>query len=262
MPKTATAQPKLRARLFVEEPLQAGACVTLDKDQSHYLRSVLRAQEGQAVGLFNGRDGEWWADIEAISKQAVSLRLRQQTRAQEPPASIWLCFAPLKKDTTNFAVEKACEAGASRIWPVLTRFTNSERVKLERLQAVAMEAAEQCERLSVPQIEAPQRLEQMLQDWPQDRPLLACAETGDQRLPLLHALAELAPAGLPASGLGLLVGPEGGFHPEELALLARQPFVTCISLGQRILRAETAVAVALGGLQLYLEARQQDGPAK
>lgn len=247
---------KPRARLYVEADLSADAQLALDKDQSHYLRSVLRAQEGQAVGLFNGRDGQWLAEIQTISKQAVTLRLVEQTRAQEAPAPIWLCFAPLKKDTTNFAVEKASEAGASHISPVLTRFTNSERVKLERLQAVAKEAAEQCERLSLPQVEAPRRLEHLLQDWPQDRPLITCAESGDQRKPLLSALEELVREDLPPSGLGLLIGPEGGFHPDELALLQRMPFVTCVSLGQRILRAETAVAVALGGLQLYLEARQ------
>lgn len=253
MSSAATRQHKPRARLYVDQGLSAEARFELDKDQSHYLRSVMRAQPGQSVLVFNGRDGEWLAEIEAVSKQAVTLGLLDQTRAQTASRSVWLCFAPLKKDTTNFAVEKASEAGASRIWPVLTRYTNSDRVKLERLQAVAKEAAEQCERLSVPQLEPPRSLEALLKDWPQERPLIVCAETGEARRPLLAALTELVGQASHNQDLGFLIGPEGGFHPDELELLARQPFVTAVSLGSHILRAETAVAVALGGLQLFLE---------
>lgn len=256
MPRLASPgarQQKPRARLFVDQALAADETLELDKDQSHYLRSVMRAQPGQTVLLFNGKDGEWLAEIQAVGKQAVTLHLAQQTRAQTKTTSIWLCFAPLKKDTTNFAVEKASEAGASRIWPVVTRYTNSERVKLERLRAVAKEAAEQCERLSLPQVDAPRALEALLQDWPLERPLVVCAETGEARRPLLSALKELQDSGASKQGLGFLIGPEGGFHPDELALLRRQPFVVAVSLGQHILRAETAVAVALGGLQLFWE---------
>ncbi len=237
--------------------MSANLAFELDKDQSHYLRSVMRAQPGQTVLVFNGRDGEWLARVEAVAKQSVSLQLEKQTRAQDQAASVWLCFAPLKKDTTNFAVEKACEAGASRIWPTMTRYTNSDRVKLERLQAVAREAAEQCERLSVPPVEPPQSLDALLASWPEQRPLIVCAETGAARRPLLSALGDLAQSGAPNKGLGVLIGPEGGFHPDELELLARQPFVTSVSLGAHILRAETAVAVALGGLQLFWEQAAQ-----
>ncbi len=253
---SAARQQKPRARLFVDQDLSADSRFELDKDQSHYLRSVMRAQPGQTVLVFNGRDGEWRASIEAVGKQAVTLCLQEQTRVQTASRSIWLCFAPLKKDTTNFAVEKASEAGASRIWPVLTRYTNSDRVKLERLQAVAKEAAEQCERLSLPQLEPARSLDDLLAQWPQDRPLIACAETGATRRPLLTALEQISDTRPADQGLGFLIGPEGGFHPDELELLQRQPFVITVSLGAHILRAETAVAVALGGLQLFLESAQ------
>jgi 16S rRNA (uracil1498-N3)-methyltransferase len=225
-------------RLFVDAPLHQGAAVAASPAQAHYLGRVMRRGAGDAVLLFNGRDGEWRARIGQLSRDAVVLDVAEQVRGQSAEPDLWLLFAPLKRDLTELVAEKATELGASLIRPVLTARTNPGRVNLDRLALIATEAAEQCERLSVPAIAQPLALPELLQDWPAARSLVVAIERGD-------APPVVAPAG-PAA---LLVGPEGGFAPEELDALRRHAFVVPASLGPRILRAETAAIVGLALLQ-------------
>lgn len=231
----------IEARLYVTDPLRAGGNVVLPDDQAHYLRHVLRLAAGQAVALFNGRDGEWRAVIAEAGKKGVRLDVETQLRPHQAAADVWLCFAPIKQGRIEMIAEKATELGATRLLPVLTRRTQMQKVNVERLAAHAREAAEQCERLDVPGVAPAVTLEKLLQDWPADRRLFLCAERSDT--PSLLTAAE---------GQGpcaLLVGPEGGFAPEELQQIAAHPQVVTVSLGPRILRAETAAIAAMAILQ-------------
>lgn len=226
-------------RLFVEEPLSEGRVVGLDPERSHYLRTVLRLERGARVALFNGRDGEWVARVDGLGKGWCSLAPERRTRGQAPDADLWLLFAPIKRARIDFVAEKAAELGASAIWPVLTRRTDVARVNLDRLRANAIEAAEQSERLSVPELREPERLDRVLDGWPAERALLVCAEAGPAR-PIAEAAAALR--GRPAA---VLTGPEGGFSQDELDRMARLDFVVPVGLGPRILRADTAALAAL-----------------
>lgn len=233
-----------RLRLFVDAPLHTGASVTLPREQSHYVVTVMRAAPGEAVALFNGRDGEWRAHIAAAAKSAVTLELEALTRPQAPEPDLWLLAAPIKKDRFDLIAEKAAELGASRLWPVITRRTIIGRVNAERLAAHLVEAAEQCERLTVPELGEAMALDKALAGWPHDRPLLHLDESGGGA-----PLAEVA-AALPAGPAAILVGPEGGFDESERRLLASLPFARPVGLGPRILRAETAPLAALAVLTL------------
>lgn len=233
---------KIATRLYIETPLAAGAEVELQKHHAHFLKSVLRLDFGRHLLVFNGRDGEWLAEIAELDKKRGRLILQRQTRSQQEGSDIWLAFAPIKAGRIDWLVEKATELGASRLLPVLTRRTVVERVKLDRLQANAREAAEQCERLDVPIIQEPQSLEHLIRHWPAERPLLVAAERAEAP-PLPRALEALQ------APLGVLTGPEGGFAPEELKLLMTADFVRPVSLGPRILRAETAALTALAVVQ-------------
>jgi 16S rRNA (uracil1498-N3)-methyltransferase len=236
---------RIAARLAVTVALDAGGEVVLDADQTHYLRSVLRLPPGGQVALFNGRDGEWTAGIESLGKQGARLRVRRQTRPQAPEIDLWLCFAPIKRARIDLIAEKATELGVSRLMPVLTRRTNVARVNIERLAAHAREAAEQSERLSVPVVDAPRALDAVLTDFPSDRRLILCDETGTAP-PIADALAAIA------DGLGksaILIGPEGGFASDELDALANLPFVNRVGLGPRVLRADTAALAVLAVFQ-------------
>jgi 16S rRNA (uracil1498-N3)-methyltransferase len=226
-------------RLYIPVPLFAGAEITASSAQAHYLGSVMRRAVGGSVLIFNGEHGEWRATITALKRDRLVLHLAEQTRPQAPEADIWLLFAPLKRDATDLVVEKATELGVSALLPVLTERTNTARINPERLEAIAAEAAEQCERLTVPRIAAPRKLWDVLGDWPSDRHLIAAIERdGAAR----HAAPQPGPS-------ALLVGPEGGFTPMELDALRRHALVVPASLGPRILRAETA---AIAGLALLL----------
>lgn len=226
-----------KIRLYVDHPLGEGQTVPLDRDQAHYLFGVMRRGEGDAVLLFNGRDGEWRATVQAASKRSGLLRADEQTRAQQMPPDLWLLFAPIKKARTDFIVEKATEMGAARILPVQTAFTNSERIRQDRLQAHAVEAAEQCGGTYVPEVANLQKLDRLLSDWPEDRQLMFCDEA------LVGAAQTLGTVG--GDKWAILIGPEGGFSDDERTRLNALPFAHPVSLGPRILRADTAAVAAL-----------------
>lgn len=225
-------------RLFVGGALEAGAAVQLERGQSHYLVNVMRQGAGARVLLFNGRDGEWLGEISAADRKSAVISALSRTRPQDAEPDVWLLFAPLKKDRTDFLVEKAAELGASRLIPVVTQFTQSARLNVERLRATATEAAEQSRRLTVPEIDEPKPLARVLDAWPGDRRLVFLDETG-----MGAPLADVLAGGVDA--LAFLIGPEGGFAPGELDALRNLTFSVAADLGPRILRAETAAAAAL-----------------
>ena len=226
-----------KIRLYVEHPLGEGQTVPLDRDQAHYLFGVMRRGVGDAVLLFNGRDGEWLATVQEASKRSGLLRADTQTAPQRNPPDLWVLFAPIKKARTDFIVEKAAEMGAARILPVQTDFTNSERIRQDRLQAHAIEAAEQCGGTYVPEVADLQKLDRMLQDWPEARQLMFCDEA------LAGAAQTLGASG--GDAWAILIGPEGGFSDAERARLNALPFAHPVSLGPRILRADTAAVAAM-----------------
>jgi 16S rRNA (uracil1498-N3)-methyltransferase len=226
-------------RLFVTSKLQTGAIVTLSRDQAHYLGNVLRLKQGDNLLLFNGRDGEWWAELGAIGKKEAGARLDHQTRPQEDGPDLHYVFAPLKRARLDYMVQKATELGASALRPVITRHTVAERVNPGRLLANAIEAAEQCGILRVPEILEPEKLTKLLAAWDERRCLIFADETAPHASPL-EALKILK-----GGPLAVLIGPEGGFEREERAALLAKPFVLPISLGPRVMRADTAAIAAL-----------------
>jgi 16S rRNA (uracil1498-N3)-methyltransferase len=226
-----------KIRLYVDHPLGAGQTVPLDRDQAHYLFGVMRQATGAEISLFNGRDGEWLARVAETGKRGGVLAVLTQTRLLQMPPDLWLLFAPIKKARTDFIVEKATEMGAARIVPVQTDFTNSDRIRQDRLQAHAVEAAEQCGGTFVPEVTEIKKLDRLLADWPADRQLMFCdeAEVGSGL-----ALSDALPG-----PWAILIGPEGGFSDRERARLTGLPFAHVISLGPRILRADTAAVAAM-----------------
>ncbi|MCB1394414.1 MAG: 16S rRNA (uracil(1498)-N(3))-methyltransferase [Rhodobacter sp.] len=233
LPRT---DPRPKVRLYVEQPLGQGQHIAVSQEQVHYLGNVMRMKPGEAVALFNGRDGEWRGVLTALAKRGGEAECDGQTAPQLNPPDLWLLFAPIKKARTDFIVEKAVEMGAARILPVQTEFTNSERIRRDRLQAHAVEAAEQSGGTHVPGVADLAPLARVLADWPEDRVLW----WADEGLAGSDPIADPAPA--PAA---ILIGPEGGFSPTERARLAALPFVRRLSLGPRILRADTAAVAAL-----------------
>ncbi|MBC6982220.1 16S rRNA (uracil(1498)-N(3))-methyltransferase [Caulobacter sp. 17J80-11] len=238
-------------RLHVEPSLSAGARVELPADQARYLLTVMRLQTGEAVLLFNGRDGEWRARLAETSKRACVLEVEEQTRAQAGVPDVELVVALVKRAALETIVEKATELGAARVRLVTTRRTNADHTNVARLQAIATEAAEQTERLDVPQILAPEKLERLLDGWDANRQLMFCDEAGDDPQAEWGGAAGRAQPALDALGgnesrsWAILIGPEGGFDPAERARLRELSFVTPVTLGPRILRADTAAISAL-----------------
>lgn len=226
-----------KIRLYVDHPLGAGQTVPLDRGQAHYLFGVMRQAEGAEVKLFNGRDGEWLARITEAGKKAGAAECLSQSAPQRDPPDLWLLFAPVKKTRTDFIVEKAVELGVARLQPVQTEFTNSERVRQDRMLANAVEAAEQCGATAVPEVAPLAKLGALLDRWPAERQLMFCDEA--------RAGAASRLAGAEGGPWAILVGPEGGFSEAERARLARLEVARPVSLGPRILRAETAALAAL-----------------
>ncbi len=230
-------------RLYVTAPLAAGESVQASAAQAHYLATVMRRSAGDTVRVFNGRDGEFSGRIEALRRDRAVLRVEQQLRAQAEEPDIWLLFALLKRDATDLVVRAATELGVADLYPVITERSNTHRMNAERLSAIAIEAAEQCERLTIPRLHPLCPMSARLADWPRDRRLFATLERSDvPPLPSAPLLPDPGP-------VALLVGPEGGFAPAELDVLRAHPFVTAVSLGPRILRAETACIAGLALLQ-------------
>jgi 16S rRNA (uracil1498-N3)-methyltransferase len=236
-------------RLFVSGDLAAGATVDLSPAQAHYLRHVMRRSPGDAVAAFNGRDGEWRAVIAALGKAAGTLAVETRLRPQAAAADLWLLAAPIKRTGIDFVAAKATELGVSVIRPVFTRRTAVTRVNVARLAANAVEAAEQCGRLSVPAILPPLPLDKALAALAPARRLLLADESGAGR-PIARALAEAG--GSAGEPWAVLVGPEGGFAPEELAAARARPGTLSVALGARLLRADTAALAALAVWQAVL----------
>jgi 16S rRNA (uracil1498-N3)-methyltransferase len=230
-------------RLFVPQDLGPDASIDASPEHSHYLMHVLRMAEGAELLVFNGRDGEWLARVSAKTKKAVRLETVEQTRPQPVVPDLVYCFAPLKSGRLDYLVQKAVEMGAGVLQPVITQHTQVTKFGIERLAANAVEAAEQCGILAIPDVREPQKFEKLLGGWEKDRRLIFCDESAETNnpLPALQAIAERK--------LGLLVGPEGGFSDDERKMLHALPFVTAIPLGPRILRADTAAVAALAVIQ-------------
>jgi len=235
MAQTPAWPPASPTRLFVDQPLAEGQALTIDGGQAHYLTNVMRLKAGDAVALFDNRTGEWRAVIEQVAKRTVSLRVEALMREREAVPDLWLLAAPIKKGRIDWVAEKACELGVARLRPVITQRTIVDRLNLERLRAHMIEAAEQCERTALPILDEPAKLATILRDWPADRALIFADEQGGT--PMAQAV-EPGPA-------AILVGPEGGFTNEERASIRALPQAIGISLGPRILRADTAMAAAV-----------------
>lgn len=221
-------------RLFIQSELSKGAQIYLSDAQSHYLSHVLRVQTGDDVLLFNGQDGEWRSPVTQIGKKQVVLQVSEQTRQQEKKSEVCLCFAPVKKDCTDLIIQKATELGVGKISFVRTKRTNTTKINMQRMNLLAIEAAEQSERLDVPEINDSQTLNYLLQSWDKTRPLYYLSERQDA--------AKVSDF---SARCAFLVGPEGGFEDQELLKLSQCPFAKPIHLGRRILRAETACIAAM-----------------
>ncbi|NRP17918.1 Ribosomal RNA small subunit methyltransferase E [Ensifer adhaerens] len=230
-------------RLFVEYPLLAGSTQEATKEQFNYLINVLRYEDGASILVFNGRDGEWRAELSLASKKRLILTAVEQTRPQPAPCDLVYLFAPLKVGRLDYLVQKAVEMGAGVLQPVMTQHVQGKIGNLDRVRANVVEAAEQCGVLGIPTVEEPRRLEDLLQGWPADRRIIFCDEGSDSQnpLPILTGIKERK--------LALLIGPEGGFSDSERTLLRSLDFVTAIPLGPRILRADTAAVAAMAVIQ-------------
>ncbi len=228
-----------KIRLYVDHPLGPGQSLSLDKAQAHYLFGVMRLTVGGAVLVFNGLEGEWRADVVEAGKRGGVLVCSEQTKPLQMPPDLWLLFAPIKKARTDFIVEKAAEMGAARILPVMTAFTNAGRVQRDRLQAHAVEAAEQCGGTYVPQVAEAVKLDRLLSDWDVTRQIMFCDEA------LAGGAAPLPDVAPPAKPWAILIGPEGGFSERERTRLHGADYAHPVTLGPRILRADTAAVAAM-----------------
>ena len=233
-------------RLFLRAPLAADARVELDRDQMNYLVNVLRLRDHADILVFNGSDGEWHAKLASIGRRVWALDIATQARPQTPAPDLRYLFAPLKQARLDYMIQKAVEMGAGRLTPVITRHTQITRVNRDRVEANAIEAAEQCGILSIPKIDDPLALPSLLDGWDSARRIIFCDE-GDGRTDPVALLSRLPP-----SPLAVLVGPEGGFAEDERQTLRALPFVTAIPLGPRILRADTAAVAAFVVVQAIL----------
>lgn len=231
-----------KVRLFINKNLETNQAATLDEDQSHYLANVMRMKESDEILCFNGRDGEFECKIVRIHKKHTEIFIKEKTKDFYNVPDLWLLFAPVKKDNTDFIIQKSTELGISKIVPIITKYTNSEKVRIERFQNQAIEASEQCQRLDTPSIENAIKFEKAFENWDNDRILYFMDETKNGE----NIVEVFSKAKTPAA---ILVGPEGGFAKEELDFLRSQKFAKAVSLGKRILRAETAVVSAISCFQ-------------
>lgn len=230
-------------RLFLDVPLAGGVSLALDKPQANYLANVLRMKTGDHILLFNGKDGEWLCEVEVEGKRDVSLTCIGQERAQPENSDFLYCFAPLKVGRLDYMVQKAVEMGASVLQPVLTQHTQNHRINVEKMNANALEAAEQCGILNVPRCNEPLKFDKLLDNWDAGRTLIFCDEDAQTNNPV-EKLQKLK-----GGKLAVLIGPEGGFSDEERSILRAKPFVVAIPLGSRILRADTAAVASMAVIQ-------------
>ena len=235
-------QEKPKIRLYLPGDYAPDGCLVPTPTQTHYLVNVMRVDVGDGILVFNGKDGEWLAEVTMLAKKRVELTLRRLVRAHASSSDLWLVFAPIRNKTDS-VVEKATELGVAKLLPVRTRHSVVDSVNMEKLTVHAVEAAEQCERLDVPAIETMQTLPTLMGNWPKERLLLFADESG-AGAPMVDVLASL-----PKAPYAVLIGPEGGFSEEERHMLARLPFVKRCSMGERILRADTAAVAALACIQ-------------
>jgi 16S rRNA (uracil1498-N3)-methyltransferase len=241
-------------RLYIEAPLAAGTMLPLDRNQSNYLANVLRRNNGDPVLVFNGHDGEWRAQVAKAARKGIALAVAEQTRPQTAPADLHYLFAPLKQARLDYLVQKAVELGVSRLVPVLTQHGQVARLNLDRIRANAIEAAEQCGILNLPEIAAPVPLARLLAEWVPERLLVFCDEDAPLADPVkvLEEARGSTPPLLGAMPVSVLVGPEGGFSKDERAALVKLPNLVRLSLGPRILRADTAAVAVLALVQATL----------
>ena len=235
MAQTPAWPPASLTRLFVETPLADGVTLEIQGGQAHYLSGVMRLKAGDHIALFDDVSGEWRVEIEDVAKRSVRVRIDRKTREREDVPDLWLLAAPIKKGRIDWMAEKACELGVARFRPVITQRTIVDKPKLDRLRAHMIEAAEQCERTALPVLDEPVKLAALLRDWPADRALIFADEEGG--VPMARAVKPGAAA--------ILIGPEGGFTPEERAAIRAVPQAVGVSLGPRVLRADTAMAAAV-----------------
>ncbi|PIR37581.1 MAG: 16S rRNA (uracil(1498)-N(3))-methyltransferase [Alphaproteobacteria bacterium CG11_big_fil_rev_8_21_14_0_20_39_49] len=235
-----------KIRIYIDNKLEQNGFVELAKEQAHYLCNVMRQKQGDEISVFNAKDGEWQAAITAISKKNCSVQAKKQTRPQNDEPDIWLCFAPVKNAPINNLVQKATELGASRLIPVQTQRTVVSRVNTDRLRLIAIEAAEQSGRLTVPQIDEPVQLDKLLDRWGEDRGLILCDESGGGK-PFAKALKDAK-----FNKYAIIIGPEGGFTQSEFEIMKNKPYVIGVGMGPRILRADTAAIVALASFMNIL----------
>ncbi len=233
-------------RLYIKEELSPERTIILDEEQSHYLKNVVKYNVSDTLNCFDSKNGEFLCKVTEINKKHTTLTVLNKTKEISFCPDIWLLFAPLKKDKTDFVIEKATELGCRKIIPTLTQYTITGNIKTERYVAQSIEASEQCRRTDLPEIATPQKLEDILKNWDNTRPLYFMDETL-QSQPFAEILSNET-----SSRAAILIGPEGGFSPEELNLLRHAPFAKGATLGPRILRAETAVAAALSCWQMIL----------
>jgi len=231
--------PSKLPRLFVKSPMHAGAEIALSPEQAHYLGNVLRLKPGDQVLMFNGTDGEWRVRLVSIGKKKAEIAIEHQTRPQDDGPDLHYLFAPIKRARLDYMAQKATEMGANLLQPVITRRTMAERVNTGRLEANAVEAAEQCGILRVPEVGGPEKLSKLLEHWDAERLLIFADEAAPTASPIEALSAQRA------RPLAVLIGPEGGFEPEERNALMQQPYVLPISLGPRVMRADTAAVACL-----------------
>ncbi|SCA57172.1 Ribosomal RNA small subunit methyltransferase E [Candidatus Terasakiella magnetica] len=236
-------------RLYIDSPLIEDGLIELPSDQAHYVNNVMRLKVGDKLALFNGREGEWSATITQARKKNCTLQVGKKTRQQESCPDLMLVFAPIKKQRLDFIMEKATELGVSRFQPVITKRTIVSKIRTDRLHAQTIEASEQCERLNIPEVLEAVSLPQLIQDWSKDRTLFVLNEHGGSK-PILEGLQQFV--GKSCGPCAFLVGPEGGFDPSELDLLEKLQNVVPLSVGPRILRADTAALAAISCWQSVL----------
>lgn len=227
-------------RIFLEEQFEVGKTISLTKDQVHYLLTVLRLHSGDTIKVFNGENGEWGALVDVLSKKACSLHLQQRLRPQPDRSFLGLIFPPIRQARLDFMIEKATELGVTDFFPVQTDHTVISKINPDRLMKIAIEATEQSERLIIPQFHLMNSLKEVLKEWNQETPLLAAIEREQESRPIKKETLKY--------GVGVLIGPEGGFSPKEKTLLHQMDWIHPVSLGDTILRAETAAIVMLGAV--------------